>query len=199
MNVLLLILQSDKNQIWLEWCKSHYPNAPCDIPPGADFSLAMIICVFIAVLIAVTAIFHAISRLRISTPEEFREANNRLSNGREMVVPLKGRRLRQHCRLISRDVIQITGFAGRHVSICFHGHHSDYAQNREKRAAMMLFMDENKSLRSDGIVIAILYYLPLMIRPLVKQTKSAMDRYSAMWLPLFEQYTIENPECQRYF
>jgi len=107
--------------------------------------------------------------------------------------------LRQHCRLVSRDVIQITGFAQRHVSICFHNHRSSYSNDRYKMAAMTLFMQENKSLRADGVVITVLYFISLVIGPLVKQTKAAMDRYSTMWLPLFEQYTIENPECQGHF
>jgi hypothetical protein len=47
--------------------------------------------------------------------------------------------------------------------------------------------------------MAVLFFLLLMRSPLAKQTKAAMNRYAEMWLPLFEQYTIENPECQGHF
>jgi hypothetical protein len=148
MNVLTMIyLVVDQN--WIDWCKSHFPDAPCDPPPGADFTIGTILCVFIALLIAVTAIFHAISRLRISTPEEFRAANKRLSAGMELIIWLRGEELHQHCHLVSRDIIRITGFVQRHVSICFHNHRSSYSEDRYKMAAMMLFLRENKSLRID--------------------------------------------------
>jgi hypothetical protein len=199
MNVLSIVYLLDQN--WIDYCKSHFPTAPCDPPPGPDPSFSIItgVCITFAAIVAVSSIFQAISRLRISSPEEFREANKRLAAGMGLIISLRGKALRQHCRRVSRDVIQVTGFARRHVSICFHNSYSSYSRQRSKMAAMMLFIQENKLLRTDGVFIAVLYFIPLLTSPLVKQTKATMNRYSASWLPLFEQYTIENPECQSYF
>lgn len=188
-------------QDWIDYCKSHFLNAPCDPPPGPDHSFAIITvaCVMFAVIVAASSIFQVISHLRISTPEEFREANKRLAVGMPLLVSLRGKRLREHCRATSRDALQVTGFARSHVSLCFHRNYLSYSRNNGRVVLMMLFMRENTLLRHDAALTTLLYFLPLTAGPLVRQAKAMMGRYSETWLPLFEQYSIENPECQDHF
>jgi hypothetical protein len=189
----LAFLQDDK---WIEYCKAMMPGAPCKIPPGTNptFMLVTFIFVIFGVWIAFTAIHHAITRLRISTAEEFAEANERLIAGIQLLTEFKGRSLRIHCHLLSGDLIQVTRYAERHVSNCLHKYYR-IPNERKRFAKLFNFLNENRILRTNAVFITILYFTPFLTRLLLSETKSAMDFYSTRWLPMLRSYAIEFPDC----
>jgi hypothetical protein len=191
MNVEFLFLADDR---WTTLCKIF--NAPC-VPPdkNAPVTLALIISLSFGVIIFATAVHYAITRLRTATPKEFRRANDRLSAGIPLLVTLRGKNLRRLCRNISSDIIQVTGFTEKHLSRCFHKYYSVLPEHWDRMDSMVYFMRENRGLRDAAIFARLLYFLPLLMHPLVKQTKTTANRYSKDWKPLLERYRAEHPEC----
>jgi hypothetical protein len=193
MNVTLLILQS---QQWIDYCKARMgPSAPCRIPPGVDptKSIVTILCVIFSAVILVSAIFHFLVRLRIGTAAEFDKANDRLLASTPLLASLKGKYLRQHCKTVSRDLIQVTGFAGKRASLCLHEHYASY--DRDRIRSIFNFINENKDLRFDAVLIRVIYYVPFFTNLMARKTKATVHHYATGWRALFEQYTTENPEC----
>jgi len=188
MNVASALLQSD----WLVYCKAM--NLPC-VPPDkhSEITVAMMICVSIAIIIFISAVHHAITRLHIATPAEFQKANDRLSTGIPLLVSLEGKELRHLCRDISRDLIQVTGFAEKHLSECFHKY---YPRHRSQIGLMLRLMKENRVLRTEAVILRFLCFLPIVFRPPVRRTNATTRSYLDGWLPMFERYKVEYPECQ---
>jgi|ERR1041385_1894348 hypothetical protein len=190
MNVLILLQNA-----WFDYCQSR--NLPCTPPDkNAEAELLVIICAMFGVWIFLSAARYAIVRLRIRTAKEFREAVERLDITIPLLTSSRGRRLRPVCRSISCDLIQVTGLMEKHTSRCFHKYYFAGEQSRMK--SLMKFMHENKTLRGDAIFIRMVYFIPFLVGLMERETREAANRYKSTWLPLFRQYTIENPECRDY-
>lgn len=198
MNVALFLLLDDK---WIQYCKSVMPNAPCDPPPGmnTDFTLSMVLCGMFGIAIAITAVYHAITRLRTTTRDEFLKANERVRESIPLLALLQGKPLRRECRVLSRDLILITGYAGKRISACLHQYYFSTPWQSARMRSLMLFMGESKALHTDAVFVTFLYFIPLLTRPMAKYARTTAERYSTQWLTLLEQYKIENPECQSDF
>lgn len=184
MTVLLLIRET-----LLDYC--HMQPLPT-IPPdkNSETIIALSMCVTIGLIVLLSAVYYAIVRLRTATQEEFKEANDRLGASIPNLAMLKGKELRRLCRSISYDIIQVTGFAEKQVSLCFHEHGATHDQ----RLSMLEFMWENKALRVDAVVVRLLYCLPF-IRPLRSTTKRMTEQYSTEWMRLLQRFRFKNPEC----
>jgi len=154
--IALVLLQNDK---WMEYCKSLYPPAPCTVPPGADPTvLITLLCVGFGLLIAFTAVHHAITRLRIVTAKEFTHLNECLIDGLGLVSEFKGRELYTHCYLVSIHLIQVTLFAARHVSLCVDKYYS--MPHEQARSSLRLnLLEDNRKLKRSAIFIAFISFL----------------------------------------
>lgn len=191
--IVLVLLQNDK---WMEYCKSLYPPAPCTMPPGANATvLIMLICIVFGLLIAFTAVHHAITRLRIVTAKEFTDLNECLIDGLGLIPEFKGRELRAHCHLVSIHLIQVTLFAARHVSLCVNKYYS--LPNEQVRLSLLLdLLEDNRKLKQSAIFIAFISFMPFLADITFRKTDNALQFYSTHWLPMIRTYAIEFPECR---
>jgi len=176
----------------LDYCK--FLNAPC-LPPdkNAEAQLVVILCIMFGFVIFITAIYHAVTRLRIVSPKEFQEANRRLQATVPLLSTLQGRPLRRLCISISRDLVQVTGFTQKHLSRCFHEHYSTIRKDMGRMGTMIGFMAENKALRTDAIIIRC---FPFTLRARTLRTIEAAAHYSTQWSPLLRQFRMDNPACK---
>lgn len=191
--IVLVLLQNDK---WMEYCKSLYPPAPCTMPPGANATVFItLLCIIFGLLIAFTAVHHAITRLRIVTAKEFTDLNECLIDGLGLISEFKGRELRAHCHLISIHLIQVTLFAARHVSLCVNKYYS--LPNEQVRLSLLLdLLEDNRKLKQSAIFVAFISFMPFLTDITFRKTNDALQFYSTRWLPMIRTYAIEFPECR---
>jgi len=172
------------------------PNAPCTMPPGASATVFItLLCIIFGLLMAVTAVHHAITRLRIVTGKEFADLNECLIDGLGLVSEFKGRELRTHCHLISIHLIQVTLFAARHVSLCVDKYYS--MPHEQARLSLLLnLLEDNRKLKRSAIFIAFISFLPFLTDITLRKTTYALQFYSTRWLPMVHTYAVDFPECR---
>jgi hypothetical protein len=191
MNVLILLQNT-----WLDYCQSR--NLLCTPPnKNAEAELLVIICAIFGIWILLSAAYYAIVRLRIKTGKQFQEATSRLDANILLLSSSGGKSLHHVCRGISSDLIQVTGAMEKSTSRCFSQYYFSGKQIRMK--SLMEFMRENKSLRTDAIIVRFICFLPFLVRPMAKGAREAADKYKGTWLPMSKKYTVENPDCRGYF
>jgi hypothetical protein len=191
--IALVLLQDDK---WIDYCKAFHPNAPCTLPPGASATvLITLICIVFGLLIAATAIHHAVTRLRIVNAQEFTDLNECLIDGLGLFSEFKGRELRSHCHLVSLHLVQVTLYIARHVSLCVDKYHS--LPNEQVRLSLLLdLLEENRKLKNRAIFIAFISSMPFLAQTTSRRTHYALNFYSTRWLPMVKTYALEFPECR---
>lgn len=174
---------------WLDYCHMQ-PLPPAPIGKDSDTLIALSLCVTLGVVIFLSAVHYAIVRLRTATQEEFKAANDRLGANIPNLATFKGKDLRRLCRAISYDIIQVTGFAEKRVSLCLH----ERGTTQMQRLIMIEFLWENKALRFDAVIVRLLYCLPF-VRPVHFATKTIADKYSVGWTRLLQRFRFTNPQC----
>jgi hypothetical protein len=166
------------------------------MPSGASATVfIMLLCIAFGLLIAFTAIHHAITRLRIVTGNEFADLNECLIDGLSLLSEFKGRELRAHCHLVSIHLIQVTQFAARHVSVCVNKYYS--MPNEQVRLSLLLaLLEDNRKLKKRAVFIAFISFMPFLANLTFRRTHYALQFYSTRWLPMLKTYAIEFPECR---
>jgi hypothetical protein len=168
----------------------------CTVSPDSHHTFLIVTALIIVFggWIALTAIHHAITRLRISSTEEFMAANERLTTGIELLKEFHGHSLRVQCHLLSRDLIQVTKYAERNVSLCLHKYYQ-LPNERERINSLLNLLNENRTLKAEAVLITLIYFTPLPTWLMLVEMNDVMDFYSTRWFPLFQAYTAEFLDC----
>lgn len=193
----LFLLQTEADKWFADSMKTSPFGPPCP-PLGTHLSvtLTLIFCFAIAFATIIAFVFHAITRERPISREEFRDANDRVVVRITFLTLRQGEDLRWLCLMIARDLIRIMKYVQQQVSDCAREHGKDDA---ETTAVMLQLLRETRRIHSAARLIKFALYCRPLLHAAFELTTDTTARFLAHWTELLHEYRLKHPECEHRF
>jgi hypothetical protein len=137
---------------WIEECLKS--NAPCTPPGPLTVTLVLAICLILAFVTFAIYLYHVLTRDRITTKEEFIDAEKRICARVVFLTLREGADLRFLCMNIARDLIRVTAYIKHEVSKCYLAQQENPAVTEEQVMAMMTVLREAQALQHAAALIS---------------------------------------------
>jgi hypothetical protein len=183
-----------QDEKWIEACLNS--NAPCILPGPFPVTLVLAICLILALVTLGIYLYHTLTRDRITTKEDFIDAEKRICARIVYLTLREGADLRFLCLNIARDLIRVTAYIKHEVSKCYLAQQRNPTVTEDQLTVMMTVLREAQALQHAAALIELL----LLFRPLLPlahlQTTRTTERFMTRWFNSLEEFRLKLPDCQ---